>query len=161
MPKFCDSCGSELKNENAKFCDKCGAEVKTNQNESNSETVSGVVCPKCGTTNPIGQKVCSNCGEYVVLENNTVAVIVGYIGLWTFTIISLITGIYLLTRPNGKSKTQGLLLIIFMILDSIIAFTMYSYLYYFPDYLIKSLTIAVIGTIIGLLVWFSDLKILN
>ena len=31
MPKYCDKCGEELKNENAKFCDKCGAEVKLPQ----------------------------------------------------------------------------------------------------------------------------------
>ncbi len=160
MTKFCDSCGNELKNENSKFCDKCGAEVKTKQNENNSETISGVVCPKCGTTNPIGQKVCSNCGEDVS-GNNTVAVIVGYIGLWTFPIISLITGIYLLTRPNGKSKTQGLLFIIFMILNVIVAFTMGNYLYTLSDITIRYLSIPIIGTIIGLLVWFADLKILK
>lgn len=31
MPKYCDKCGEELKNENAKFCDKCRAEVKLPQ----------------------------------------------------------------------------------------------------------------------------------
>ena len=37
MPKFCDKCGAELKNENAKFCDKCGAKVKfTSNTQSNN-----------------------------------------------------------------------------------------------------------------------------
>lgn len=36
MPKYCDKCGEELKNENAKFCDKCGAEVKLPSNQQNN-----------------------------------------------------------------------------------------------------------------------------
>lgn len=28
MPKICEECGEEIKNENAKFCDKCGAKIK-------------------------------------------------------------------------------------------------------------------------------------
>ena len=39
MPKYCDKCGEELKNENAKFCDKCGEELK-NENAK--------FCDKCG-----------------------------------------------------------------------------------------------------------------
>ena len=38
MPIFCDKCGAQLKNENAKFCDKCGAEVKINNNQRNTGT---------------------------------------------------------------------------------------------------------------------------
>ena len=36
MPKYCDKCGSEITNENAKFCDKCGAEVKLPSNQQNN-----------------------------------------------------------------------------------------------------------------------------
>ena len=42
MVKFCDKCGSELKNENAKFCDKCGAEVKFTSNTTNSNNAPNV-----------------------------------------------------------------------------------------------------------------------
>ena len=40
MPKICDECGAELKNENSKFCDKCGAKIKVVSNIDNKETSS-------------------------------------------------------------------------------------------------------------------------
>lgn len=36
MTKYCDKCGSEIANENAKFCDKCGTELKFKTNLQNN-----------------------------------------------------------------------------------------------------------------------------
>lgn len=116
MPSFCDKCGNELKNDNVKFCDKCGAEVKINQNKADSTTVSGIVCPHCGQTTQMGLKNCQNCGAPLE-DDHTIAIIIGYVGLFLtliigFTwIISLITGIYLLTRDNSKkARTHGIII---------------------------------------------------
>lgn len=118
MPTFCDKCGNELKNDNAKFCDKCGAEVKANQNNNNTTTtVSGVVCPHCGQTTQMGIPNCQNCGAPLLEEDHLIAIIIGYAGLLLslligFTwIISLIVGIYLLTRQNSKkARTHGIII---------------------------------------------------
>lgn len=110
MSKFCDKCGAELKNENAKFCDKCGAEVKVTTNQNNAINYGGViVCPRCGQTTPMGMTHCEKCGS--PFEDNTKAVIVGYILTFIFPLLGLIPAIYLLTRNTGKAKTQGVLLI--------------------------------------------------
>ena len=42
MVKFCDKCGAELKNENAKFCGECGAKVKFTSNTQNSSANSNI-----------------------------------------------------------------------------------------------------------------------
>lgn len=41
MPRFCDKCGSELK-DNAKFCDKCGSEVKFTSPTQNNSNVPNI-----------------------------------------------------------------------------------------------------------------------
>lgn len=41
MPKFCDKCGSELK-DNAKFCDKCESEVKFTSHTQNNSNVPNI-----------------------------------------------------------------------------------------------------------------------
>ena len=107
MVKFCDKCGAELNNDNARFCDKCGAEVKTssNQNSSQTTTVSGVViCPHCGQTTAMGLTRCEKCGSS--LENNSTAVIAGYIVTFIVPIIGLIPAIYLLTREMENQKLR-------------------------------------------------------
>ena len=41
MTKFCDKCGSKLK-DNAKFCDKCGSEVKFTPNTQNTSNTPNI-----------------------------------------------------------------------------------------------------------------------
>lgn len=147
MSKFCDKCGNEIKDENLKFCDKCGAKVQSINNKSNSEIFGGVACKNCGTINPIGQEFCSNCGGRMV-ENNKTAVIIGYIFLFLFTLISIIIGIYLLTRQNSKSKTQGILLIAFPLLNMLINVIIGSFSLY--------ILVCIIETVIGYVVWSKD-----
>lgn len=123
MAKFCDKCGNELKSENAKFCDKCGAEILANKNKSNVATTNMaglIICPRCGQETPMGQAICAKCGSS--LENNTAAVVVGYIVSILFSILGLIPGIYLLTRNNEKSKTQGIIICVFSILFMFMGF---------------------------------------
>lgn len=148
MVKFCDKCGEELKNENAKFCDKCGAEVKISNNQSNAgqTTVGGVViCPHCGQTTAMGLTHCEKCG--VSLEDNTVAVIVGYIVSIIVPIIGLIPAIYLLTRDNGKAKTQGVLLIGLIIVFAILNLILEIWIAYI---------IIIILMVAGISLWFND-----
>ena len=37
MPRICDKCGEEIKNENAKFCDKCGAKIEVTPKVENKK----------------------------------------------------------------------------------------------------------------------------
>ena len=152
MVKFCDKCGAELKNDNVKFCDKCGAEVKANNNNSNAGTTVGgvVICPHCGQTTPMGQTICAKCGSS--LENNTTAVIVGYIVTLILGFFGIIPGIYLLTRNNGKAKTQGLILTIISILWVVVALVFQSWVTYILIILL------IIG---GAIIWFTDTIIIN
>lgn len=148
MVKFCDKCGEELKNENAKFCDKCGAEVKmsSNQNSAGTANLGGVVvCPHCGQTTPMGSTNCEKCGSS--LENNTVAVMVGYVVSFLLPIIGLIPAIYLLTRDNGKAKTQGVLLIGLIVVFIILNLIFRSWIAYLVILLLM------IG---GVVLWFND-----
>lgn len=151
MPKFCDKCGAELKNNTVNFCDKCGAEVKTDNN-TNAETSGGVIlCPHCGQATPIGQTNCVKCGSSLV-EEHTTAVIVGYIVTLIFGILGIIPGIYLLTRNNGKAKTQGLILIIISILWLVANLVLRSWATYIL------LFILLIG---GIVIWFTDTIIIE
>ena len=148
MVKFCDKCGNELKNENAKFCDKCGAEVKISSNQSNGGTtnVGGVVvCSHCGQTTSMGLTHCEKCGSS--LEDNTIAVIVGYIVSFILPLIGLIPAIYLLTRESGKAKTQGVFLIGLIIVYIILNLIFRSWFVYL---------IILILMILGIVLWFND-----
>lgn len=150
MPTFCDKCGNELKNENVKFCDKCGAKISINKTDESEIPESGIICPHCGKTSPIGQPNCSNCGGEIELENNVVAVAVGYIVIWILNFLGIIPAIYLLTRRNKKSKTQGVILLIISILLIINSFMMgYSATF-------TMLFILIIGTVVGVAVWLTD-----
>lgn len=123
IPKFCDKCGGELKNQNAKFCDKCGAEITINKNKTdNDANIMGgtVICPACGQTSPIGHSACVNCGS--PFENNNFAIIIGYVVTCALGIFGLIPGIYLFTRKNAKSKIQGINIVIFSILITLLRF---------------------------------------
>lgn len=153
MAKFCDKCGNELKNDNAKFCDKCGAEVKITNNQTiNQTTTTGgmVVCPHCSQTTTMGLDYCEKCGSS--LEDNTTAVIVGYIVTLLIPIIGLIPAIYLLTRNNGKSKTQGVLIIGLIIITVILNLIFQSWITYL---------IVIILMVIGIYLWYNDYNIFN
>ena len=153
MTKFCDKCGAELKNENAKFCDKCGAKVKISNNNRNTKTTNmGPVhiCPHCGQTTPMGLTHCEKCGSS--LENNTTAVIVGYIVTLIVSILGLIPAIYLLTRNNGKAKTQGVFLIVIIILYLILNLILRSWVTY---------VLVIILMVVGLALWFNDYSIFD
>jgi len=155
LPTFCDKCGNELKDDNLKFCDKCGAEIVTNQKSDTEFPDSGIVCPHCGKTTPVGQPICSNCGAEIELENNVVAVAVGYIVTWILGFIGLIPAIYLLTRRNRKSKTQGIILI------ALIALLIISQLIFGSiGYGIAYLLIMIIGTVAGVAFWMTDTTII-
>ncbi|WP_297981498.1 zinc-ribbon domain-containing protein [uncultured Methanobrevibacter sp.] len=155
MSKFCDKCGNEIIDENIKFCDKCGAKVQTIHNKNNSEIFGGVACKNCGTINPIGQEFCSNCGRRGVEDNKT-AVILGYVFLYLTNILSFITGIYLVTRENSESKTQGILLIAFSFLNAIIGLIFGSSSL---DIGVFSLLIAtIIETVIGYGIWSGKIR---
>ena len=153
MTKFCDKCGAELNNDNARFCEKCGTEVKTssNQNSSQTATVSGVViCPHCGQATAMGLTHCEKCGSS--LENNTVAVIAGYIVTFIVPIIGLIPAIYLLTRENGKAKTQGVLLIVWIVIGII-----FNLLFGWGIYLI----ISIIMMAVGIYLWYDNFSLFD
>lgn len=107
MVKFCHNCGAELRSENNKFCQKCGAELYHDNNANINNIESGMTCPKCGEMVPLYQKSCPNCGQ--MFEDNKIAVIVGYVVSIFFGIFGLIPGVYLLTRDNSKSRTQGII----------------------------------------------------
>ena len=145
MATFCDKCGGELKNENAKYCDKCGAEVKITNNQTN--TGPAVICPSCGQSTPMGLENCEKCGS--PLEDNTTAVIVGYIVSFLFSILGIIPAIYLLTRKNGKAKTHGVLLIGLIIIGCILLNIIGLW-----AYLIIILLMAV-----GIFLWYDDFTI--
>ena len=175
MPIFCDKCGAQLKNENAKFCDKCGAEVKINNNQNNTgitNTGPMTVCPHCGQTTSSELTHCEKCG----LSQNeyTAGVIVGYIVTFIlgfflirvlpiitynifasiFLIITLIPAIYLLTRKSGKAKTQGVFLIGLIILWCIL-----SHIFRYSveiTYLIVILLMAA-----GIYLWFKDYSLFH
>ena len=153
MTKFCDKCGAELKNENAKFCDKCGAKVKISNNNSNTKTTNmGPVhiCPHCGQTTPMGLTHCEKCESS--LEDYTTAVIIGYIVTLFVPILSLIPGIYLLTRNNGKAKTQGVFIIGITILFVIFVLIFQSWVTYL---------LLIILIIVGIYLWYNDYNIFN
>ena len=88
MVNFCDKCGAELKNENAKFCDKCGAEVINN----NSSSTSGVTysCPFCGKQIPYSTK-CPYCGKKLKGNDDAAKAGLGIIGI--IILLFLISGI--------------------------------------------------------------------
>ena len=153
MVKYCDKCGGELKSDNAKFCDKCGAEVKiTNTQTSSQTTIAGgvVVCPHCGQTTPMGLTHCEKCGSS--LEDNTTAVILGYIVTLLIPIIGLIPAIYLLTRDNRKAKTQGVLIIGLIIITIILTLIFQSWIIY---------VILIILAVVGIALWYNDFNIFN
>ncbi len=153
MPKFCDKCGHQLKNENAKFCDNCGSEIKTSQNQNNTNTnVPETFCPRCGQATPFGQTNCMNCGAPIQVEDNTLAVAVGYIITFLISILGLIPAIYLLTRNSGKAKTQGLWLIITIVIEILCNFIFNS---------VVGLIIAIILLIAGIVIWVSDTIIIE
>lgn len=154
MAKFCDKCGAELKNNNARFCDKCGAEVKiTNNQNSGTTTVGKVVCPHCGQTTAMGLTHCEKCGSQLEIENNTVAVIVGYIVSLIIPIIGVIPAIYLLTRNNGKAKTQGVLIIGFIVIYIIFNLLLQNWAI--------SLVIMILVTVLGIFLWYQDFNLFD
>ena len=145
MVKFCDKCGSELKNENAKFCDKCGAEINNSADNTENNNLPHVTCPKCGNNIPFGENRCLKCGSS--LEDNKTAVIVGYIVAVIGSIFGLIPGIYLLTRDNEKSKKQGIIICLISIIPAI-------YNLIFRNFV--SWIIVIILIIVGAYLWINE-----
>ncbi|WP_296887861.1 zinc-ribbon domain-containing protein [uncultured Methanobrevibacter sp.] len=143
MVKFCHNCGAELRNENDKFCQKCGAEVYHDNNSNFNNLDSGMTCPNCGEMVPLYQKSCPHCGQ--VFEDNTVAVIIGYVVSIVFSIFGLIPGAYLLTRDNPKSRTQGVIVCAVSVLNlSALFIRWFAYLF----------MIIAIG--FGIYLWIND-----
>lgn len=148
MARFCENCGHELANENSRFCESCGAEQKTYKKQNSSGiNVPTLMCPHCGQETPYGVKNCMNCGLPIQEENNTAAVVIGYIVTFIFSIFGIIPAIYLLTRNNGKAKTQGLWLIIIVVVWIISLLVFRSWFAY---------VIVIILMIAGIYMWFND-----
>ncbi len=110
MAKFCDKCGSELKNENSKFCDKCGAGIIQNE-PKNNEPYPTILCQKCGTANHTTATQCINCGYTFNNEIVKFIIILGYIcGIieiflvgtnWFFIpLAGILIAVYLLVKCN-------------------------------------------------------------
>ena len=98
MPKFCDECGAELKDNN-KFCDKCGSSIK--QEEYLLFIILGYVFSIFSYVYPL------NIGSSYV----------GFIlGATIPSIIGIIIAIFLLTRNNKKVHKHGILIIIISII---------------------------------------------
>lgn len=152
MSKFCDKCGAELKNENAKFCDKCGSEIRIAQNNRVLTDIDGIVCPFCGQVTPKNQANCVNCGVQLK-EDNLVAVIVGYVLAFLFPLFALIPAIYLLTRDNLKSKTQGIYIII-MVVVFFILFIIFNVGWI-------RFIIGILMIIVGAVLWVEDYTFLK
>lgn len=150
MARFCEKCGRELKSENAKFCDKCGAPVNNDTNTVNN-TISGVTCPQCGSMIPMGYQRCTNCG--MPLEDNKTAVIIGYVITSLFSIFGLIPAIYLLTRNNGKAKTQGAILIVIILSYVFIGLILKNF--------ILNWIIVILLIIVGIYLWINDIELIN
>lgn len=55
MSKYCIKCGAEI-DDQGRFCPVCGTDQLPKIEPTN------VICPKCGTTYPIGVKFCTKCG---------------------------------------------------------------------------------------------------
>lgn len=144
MARFCDKCGAEIKGGNVKFCRECGAEVLVKNNVETNASGAVVVCPHCGQPTPMGQPVCAKCG--VSLENNTLAIVVGYIVTLIVPILGLIPGIYLVTRDNEKSKLQGVIIIALSVMAIISGL--------FFGFGIRIL-VYIVFIVIGILLWYK------
>lgn len=164
MPKFCDKCGSELKNKNTKFCDKCGASI--NQNETKINDInSTIICQKCNTVNPTTATTCINCGTPFNNETFKFLIILGYIcGIfiiifgtnWFFIpLAGLIIGIYLLIKGNLDTLIHA---IIIYILNTVSLF-FFTWFGYIP--LATLLVIIIIMLIILVVLVIYNRKFLN
>lgn len=87
MPKFCDKCGAELK-DNVKFCHKCGSEVNAFNNNSSSRGIT-YTCPYCGKSIPYSNK-CPYCGKKLQGNDDAAKVEIGIVGI--ILLFFLITG---------------------------------------------------------------------
>ena len=95
MPKICDKCGSELK-DNDKFCEKCGSSIKQEKNYI-PVVIAGYIFSIFSYIFPL----------------NINSSYVGFIlGATLPSIIGLIIGFYLLTRNNKSLLKHGILIII-------------------------------------------------
>lgn len=91
MPMFCDKCGAEQKNKNAKFCDKCGNKLISTNNNINSTSAS-YSCPYCGQKIPYSTK-CPKCGKSLQNDDAEMAGL-GIVGIVILlTLISVILGV--------------------------------------------------------------------
>nr|WP_295000647.1 zinc-ribbon domain-containing protein [uncultured Methanobrevibacter sp.] len=128
---FCSNCGKEVK-DSAKFCPACGASMAGDSTSSNSQNtqVSGTPCPNCGSIVPFGNVACTNCGSMLNPDKHTAAIVIGYICSFLIPIVGIITGIYLLTRPNRDVHKHGIIMIVVAIVFSIVFWLLFSYFSY-------------------------------
>ena len=144
MAGFCDKCGAELK-DGIRFCDKCGANVKVAGSASANFRGAMMICPHCGQQTPAGRDLCENCGSS--LEDNTVAVIAGYIVTFIVPLLGFIPAIYLLTRKSDKSKTQGVFLIGIIMLMILLNLILQSWITYVITFIVM---------LVGAVLWLND-----
>ena len=144
MASFCDKCGAKLK-DGVRFCDKCGAKVNVSDSTSSNFRGAMMICPHCGQQTPAEQVLCENCGSS--LEDNKVAVIAGYIVTFLVPILGFIPAIYLLTRKNGKARTQGVFLIGIIILMIILNLIFSVWIGY---------VVVIIAMVVAAFLWFDD-----
>ena len=147
MPKFCDNCGVELKNENVKFCDKCGSKINNNGDATEIAQPS-IICHKCGQSVSFDQKNCPHCGNQLKSEN-VVIIVIGYIISFISPYLGLIPSIYLLIRKDQKSRIQGIIIGI-ICLGRIIALLLFKHIEPIPFILFFGICV-----ISGLLLWFK------
>ena len=151
MVKFCQKCGAKQENESVKFCQSCGASFSSNFEKNNGEKLdSSIKCMYCGSEIPIGSDKCIACGNYLnpsANEKHTAIIVIGYICSFIpfVSLISLILGIYLLTRQNKNVHKHGIMIIIITIIVAVIVVAIWlsyvnyvnrinSYSYYDPYY---------------------------
>lgn len=103
MPKFCDECGAELK-DNSKFCDKCGSSIE--KKEYIPFIITGYVF---------------SIFSYVCPLNIGYSYIGFILGTTIPSIIGIAIGIFLLTRNNKDVHKHGILIIIIGIIYLLIA----------------------------------------
>jgi len=84
-------------------------------------------CTNCGTENPENSKYCQHCGTALESESTGNKYVISYlmvfIGIIIFLPLAVISGIYLWTRPEPKTKRNGKIIIILSLVLFVLFFT--------------------------------------